>query len=115
MVHFRGKSIMPKFLVEVSYTAEGLKGLQRDKAAKRVAAVESAVKGVGGTVESIYWSLGERDGLAIVDVPDTAAAVALSDAFSASGMVRTKLSQLLTAAEIDAALQKQVSYRAPGG
>ena len=105
---------MPKFLVEVSYTAEGLKGLQRDKAAGRTAAVRSALKAVDGQLEALYWCLGERDAIAVLDLPDTAAAAALATAISASGSVRTKTTPLLTAAELDAALQKGIDYRAPG-
>jgi len=105
---------MPKFLVEVSYTAEGLKGLQRDKAAGRMTAVKSALKAVDGQLEALYWCLGERDAIAVLDLPDTAAAAALATAISASGSVRTKTTPLLTAAELDAALQKSIDYRAPG-
>ncbi len=105
---------MPKFLVEVSYTAEGLKGLQRDKAAGRMAAVKSALKAVDGQLEALYWCLGERDAIAVLDLPDTATAAALATAISASGSVRTKTTPLLTAAELDAALQKSIDYRAPG-
>lgn len=105
---------MPKFLVEVSYTPEGLKGLQRDKAAGRTSAVKSALKAVDGQLEALYWCLGERDAIAILDLPDTAAAAALATAISASGSVRTKTTPLLTAAELDAALQKSIDYRAPG-
>jgi uncharacterized protein with GYD domain len=109
-----GGTIMPKFLVEASYTAEGLKGLQKDKAAGRTAAVKNALKALDGQLEALYWCLGERDAILIVDLPDTAAAAALATAASASGLVRTKTTRLLSAAELDAALQKSVDYRAPG-
>jgi len=105
---------MPKFLVEASYTAEGLKGLQKDKAAGRTAAIKSALKALDGQLEALYWCLGDRDVLLIVDLPDTAAAAALATTASASGLVRTKTTPLLTAAELDAVLQKSVDYRAPG-
>ena len=105
---------MPKFLLEVSYTAEGLKGLQKDKAAGRTAAVKSALKAVDGQLDGIYWCLGERDCIAIINLPDLAVAAALATAVSASGLVRTKTTPLLTGPELDAALDRSIDYRAPG-
>jgi len=105
---------MPKFLIEASYTAEGFKGLQKDKAAGRTQAVKNALKAVDGQLECLYWCLGDRDAIAIVDLPNTVAASALASSISATGLVRTRTTALLTAQEIDAALAKTVSYQAPG-
>ncbi|HXP73696.1 MAG TPA: hypothetical protein VN823_06075 [Stellaceae bacterium] len=44
---------MPKFLIQGSYTAEGLKGLQKDKASGRRAAVASAMEALGGKLDAI--------------------------------------------------------------
>ena len=52
---------MAKFLVEASYTAGGLKGLIKDKASGRKAAVVQALADLGGKLEAIYFTLGERD------------------------------------------------------
>lgn len=105
---------MPKYLLEASYTAEGLKNLQKDRAEGRVAAIKTALQSVGGKLESVYWTMGERDVILIADCPDVTAVAALSIAASASGMVRGKTTQLLTPAEVDEALQKGIKYRAPG-
>ena len=105
---------MPKFLIEASYTAEGFKGLQKDKAAGRTAAVKNALKAVDGQLECLYWCLGDRDAIAIVEFPNTVAASAFASAISASGVVRTKTTALLTAQELDTALAKTVNYQAPG-
>jgi uncharacterized protein with GYD domain len=105
---------MPKYLVEASYTSEGLKNLQKDRAEGRTAAIRTAVESIGGKLESIYWCLGERDAVLIVDVPDVASGAALALAASASGLVRTRTTPLLTADELDAALSKAVKYRPPG-
>ncbi len=61
---------MPKYLISASYTAEGLRGLQRDKASGRRRAVATAVEGVGGKVECFYNALGPDDAYVIVDLPD---------------------------------------------
>ena len=105
---------MPKFLIEGSYTAEGLRGLAKDKASGRQAAVASALAALGGKLDSLHYGLGENDVYVIVDCPDHVAAAALSLAVSATGMVRTKTIALLTVEEVDRALASKISYRAPG-
>jgi uncharacterized protein with GYD domain len=105
---------MPKFLVEATYTAEGYKGLARDKASGRKAAIAQAVEKLGGKLDAIYFCLGENDVILILDLPDHLSAAALGSAACGSGMARTKTTILLTVDETDAALSKQVSYRAPG-
>jgi uncharacterized protein with GYD domain len=105
---------MPKYLIQASYTAEGLKGLIKDKASGRKAAVVKALKGVGGKLEAIYYGFGSDDVYVIVDMPDNASAAAVSVAVSASGMVRIRTTPLLTVEETDQALEKAVNYRAPG-
>src|SRR5438067_9550572 len=109
-----GGHVMPKYLVEACYTAEGFKNLQKDRAEGRVAAIKTALQSVGGKLETVYWTLGERDVILIAECPDVAAIASLSAAATASGMVRTKTTQLLSPAEVDDALQKAVKYRPPG-
>jgi len=105
---------MPKYLIQASYSAEGLKGLQKDKASGRKAAVSQAVEGLGGRIDAIYYAFGDHDAVLILDLPDNVSASAFSLAVSASGFVRTKTTPLLTVEETDKALQKSVTYRAPG-
>ena len=105
---------MAKYLVQAAYTAEGLKGLQKDKASGRKRAVTNAVEGLGGKVEGMYFALGEYDVLLIVDMPDVVSGAALGLRVSATGLVRTKTTSLLTIEEADRALSKTVEYRAPG-
>ena len=45
---------MPKYLYQVSYTAEGAKGLLKEGGSKRRAAAEGLVKSVGGKLEAFY-------------------------------------------------------------
>jgi uncharacterized protein with GYD domain len=102
---------MPKYLVEASYSVDGLKGLQKDKAAGRKAAVAKAVESLGGKLEGFYYALGDRDVLAIVDLPNAVSATALALSASATGLVRTKTTALLTVEETDQALGKKVDFR----
>ena len=106
---------MPKYLISGSYSADGLTGL-RDKASEsdRRQAATAAVSAVGGKVECVYFALGEDDAYLIVDLPDNASAAALAITASATGLVRTRCTPLLTVEEVDQALGKTVNYRAPG-
>jgi len=62
---------MPKYLIEASYTPEGLRGLQKDKASGRKQAVTKLVESLEGKVEGLYFALGEHDVVIIADLPDT--------------------------------------------
>jgi uncharacterized protein with GYD domain len=105
---------MAKFLIAASYTAQGLKGLQKDKASGRKQAVEAAYASLGGKLEALYYALGEADVYAIADFPDSASAAAAGIAVSATGLVHTRTTALLTVEEADRAIGKSVQYRGPG-
>lgn len=105
---------MPKFLVSGSYSPEGLQGLHKDKASGRQAVVKELLASVGGKLESLYYALGDNDVYVLCDCPDAVSAAALSLAASASGLVRTKVTALLTVEEVDRALTMKPAYRAPG-
>jgi len=105
---------MAKYLIRGSYTAEGTKGLLKEGGTKRVAAVEKVIAGLGGRLDALYFTFGDADVLAIIDVPDAASAAAFSLAVSATGAVQTSTTPLLTPEEIDQACKKSVKYRAPG-
>jgi uncharacterized protein with GYD domain len=105
---------MAKYLVSASYTAEGAKGVLKDGGTKRRKAAEDAVKSAGGRLETFYFAFGDDDAFIIVDAPDHATIAAMSLAINASGAVRTKTVVLLTPEEIDQAIKKGTTYRAPG-
>jgi uncharacterized protein with GYD domain len=105
---------MPKYLVQASYTADGVKGLQKDGAASRVKMASQVAETLGGKCESFYFAFGTDDVVAILDLPSAADMAAISFAVSATGAIRTRTTPLLTAAEVDAALKKSVSFKAPG-
>jgi uncharacterized protein with GYD domain len=106
---------MPKFLVDASYTTEGVRGVQRGGGTARVEAVSKAVEGLGGQVESFYFAFGDRDVYVVADLPDNESAAALAIAVGASGAVGIRTTVLLTPEEVDAAARKSVSYTPPGG
>jgi uncharacterized protein with GYD domain len=105
---------MAKYLLAASYTAEGAKGLLKESGTKRRQAAEQAVKSAGGKLEAFYFAFGESDAFVIIDAPDHATVAAASLVINASGAVRTKTVVLLTPEEIDQAIKKGTTYRAPG-
>ncbi|MFH8802291.1 GYD domain-containing protein [Streptomyces sp. NPDC017936] len=105
---------MPKFLIQASYTPEGTKGLLREGASGRRAAVEQVVGDLGGTVEAMYFAFGEDDIVLLLDFPDPVSMAAVSLTVKASGALRTRATPLLTPDEIDEAARRQVAFRAPG-
>ena len=106
---------MPKFLITGHYTAEGLRGLQKDKASGREKAVAGACAALGGKIESFHYALGPDDLFRIVDLPGHVQVASLCIAVGASGMFATRSVPLLTIAEMDQALGKDSKYRPPGG
>jgi uncharacterized protein with GYD domain len=105
---------MPKYLLQVSYTAEGAKGLLKDGGSKRRQAATALVEGLGGKMESLYFAFGKTDVFAIADLPDTSAAAATALALAASGAATCTTTVLITPEEIDKAAKKSVRYTPPG-
>ena len=105
---------MPKFLIEASYTLEGVRGMAQEGGSKRREAATAAIQGLGGKVEAFYFAFGGPDAFVIADMPDNATAAAASVAINATGAVTVKTTVLLTPEEIDNAVKKTVNYRAPG-
>lgn len=105
---------MPKFLVEASYTAEGTKGLLKDGGTGRRAAIDAALKSLGGKLETLYFAFGKRDVIVIFDVPDNASAATVALAVNSSGTAVTRTTPLLTPEEVDQAAKKAIQYRGPG-
>ncbi len=105
---------MAKYMYQATYTLEGVRGLLKETASGRQKAVESAIAALGGKVEAFYYSFGMDDVVLIMDLPDNVAAAGLGMTVAASGMVRGRITPLLTVAEADKALGVKVGYRAPG-
>jgi uncharacterized protein with GYD domain len=106
---------MPKFLVEASYTLDGVKGVQRAGGSARRDAVAAVAESVGGRLESFHFGFGDRDAYVILDLPDNESAAAVALAVNASGGATARTIVLLTPEEVDAAAKRSDDYRPPGG
>ena len=105
---------MAKFLVRANYTGDGVKGLMSEGGSKRRDAATAAIESVGGTLDCMYYAFGETDMYAICDMPDNASATAVSLLINSSGAVSLNMIPLMTPEDVDAAVAKTPSYRAPG-
>jgi uncharacterized protein with GYD domain len=106
---------MPKFMIQASYTSEGVKGVLSKGGSSRREAISAMLEGLGGSLECLYFSFGDVDVVVIADLPDNEAATAVALTVNAAGGAATKTYPLITPEEVDAAAQRSVSYTAPGG
>ncbi len=105
---------MPKYLLEVNYTLEGIKGVKSQGGSARVDAATELIEGLGGKVESFHFAFGGTDVFVIADLPDNVSAAAAAFTVCAGGGATARTVVLLTAGEIDAAVGKVATYRPPG-
>jgi uncharacterized protein with GYD domain len=109
---------MAKYLIQSSYTMEGLKGLLKEGGTGRRAAVEQALQALGGTLEAYYYAFGDTDLFVIWDLPDNVSASAAALVANAAGASKIKTTVLITPEEVDQAteLAKELgaAYRPPG-
>ncbi len=105
---------MPRYMLQGSYSPNGVQGIIRKGGMERKTAVAEAARSLGGKLEGFYFAFGEPDAYAIVDLPDEKSAAALSLVINASGTIHCKTTVLLTAEEMDDAAKRTVGYRPPG-
>jgi len=85
----------------------------------RTAAVRQLADSVGGSLELVYWMFGAHDGIAIVDVPDSVRAAAVSVAVGSTGSFKhLETHELLTQDELGQVLSHArnaaQAYQPPG-
>ena len=105
---------MPKYLIQASYTSQGVEGVRTAGGSSRRDAVRAAVSSLGGQLESFHFGFGDHDAYVIVELPDNEAAAAVALTVNASDAVTAHTTVLLTPEEIDAAAKRSVDYRPPG-
>ena len=105
---------MAKYLIQGSYTQQGLQGLLKEGGTSRRATIEKLAQGLGGSIEAFYYAFGDHDVYVTADMPDDATATAVALAVGATGAVSLKTTVLITPETVDEAVKKTVDYRAPG-
>jgi uncharacterized protein with GYD domain len=105
---------VPKYLLEVSYNPDGMKGVVKEGGTSRVTMVEKLASNMGGSIESFHFAFGKNDAYVICDMPTEVDAAAVAMTVNAAGAASVRTVALLTPDQIDEATQKTVEYRAPG-
>ena len=105
---------MPKYLIEASYTVEGVRGVKNAGGTSRRDAVAKVAESVGGQMESFYFAFGDHDVYTVVDLPDNESAATVALTVNAAGGASVRTVVLLTPEEVDAAAKRSVDYRPPG-
>ena len=95
---------MATFITTIKFTQQGVKGI--DDSTKRAAALKAAAKKLGAKVTNVYWTLGEYDGLLIMEAPDDETATIVLLHLAAAGNVHTTTCRAFTAAEMDKIVAK---------
>ena len=95
---------MAKYVILVNWTE---KGVQEAKGSTdRSKQVASMVQSLGGTMETILWTLGRYDIVAICDAPDDETAASIGLKVAGLGTVRTETMRAFTAEELGDILGK---------
>ena len=105
---------MPKYLIEASYSSEGVKGVAAKGGTARREAVAELVGSMGGSIESFYFAFGDADVYVIADLPSDEAATALALSVNQSVATKVKTVVLLTPAQVDSAAGMVPEYIPPG-
>lgn len=105
---------MTKYLFQATYTADGIKGLEKDKPSGRKTALTKAIEAAGGKLEAFYFTLGDKDWILLADMPDNASAAAFSLAVSKSGLLHTTTTPLMSIEEAERALRTPIAFQPPG-
>jgi len=105
---------LPKYLFQVNYPGDSLKGILAKGGSVRKTAAQAAAKLLGGRVESFHFAFGATDAFVIADLPSNTAAAALAMSVSAGGGATVVTTVLLTPDEIDNAAGARVRFRPEG-
>jgi uncharacterized protein with GYD domain len=107
---------MPKYAVFFTFTGQSVKALM-DKPSDRAGVVRSLAEAAGGRMECYYLMFGERDGFAVLELPDSTTAAALSlRVASSGGFHHLDTHELIEAGDLAGILDAAsgLSYQAPG-
>jgi uncharacterized protein with GYD domain len=90
---------MATFISTIRFTQQGVQNI--NDTGKRANAFKAAAKKLGVKVTNIFWTLGEYDGLLILEAPDDETAAAAFLHLASLGNVHTTTMRAFTSAEMD--------------
>jgi uncharacterized protein with GYD domain len=95
---------VPKYVILLNWTEQGVKNVK--DTVSRFHAAKQLVESKGGTFETILWTAGPFDMVAVTDVPDEETGTALNLQLAAGGNVRTLTMRGFTEDEMNGILAK---------
>ncbi len=95
---------MATYVMLASFTDQGIRNVK--DSVKRAETFKEMAQGKGVTVQSMHWTLGAYDIVAIADAADDAAITALGLSLAKAGNVRTQTLRAFTASDMSAILSK---------
>ena len=95
---------MPKYVTLLSWTDQGVKTVK--DTVSRYQAAKQLVESKGGRFESILWTAGPYDIVAVTDVPDDETGTAINLQLGATGNIRTLTMRAFTEDEMKGIIGK---------
>ena len=89
---------MPMYVTLANFTDQGIRNYKDSP--KRAQAFKEMVEAMGGTVHSVFWTMGQYDVVAITEAADDETAAAISVKQSSLGNVRTLTMRAFNADDI---------------
>lgn len=90
---------MPTYISLLNYTEQGISTVESSPA--RVKAAKDLVEDLGGEYKEFYLTLGEYDGIAILEFPDDEAAAQYALTIGKAGNARTETLKAFTEEEFE--------------
>jgi uncharacterized protein with GYD domain len=102
-----------RYLVRAVLSTEGLKNLQKQPPTALKAGVAKFVESVGGKLEFWFFDYGASTAYSVIGYPDEVAAATAQLSTNMAGYARVTIRPLLTAEEMDKAVEKTPPVRVP--
>ena len=99
-----GAGIMPKYVVLCNWTDKGI--AEASDTVQRAERVRTFIETLGGSMDTILWTLGEYDIIVVLDLPDDVSVAIAAAKASSTGHLRTKTTRAFTAEEVGAVISK---------
>jgi uncharacterized protein with GYD domain len=95
---------MAKYVVLINWTDQGVQAVTDSP--QRAAQAAQMIEQLGGHMETILWTLGRYDLVAIFEAPDDVTAAAIGLRTAQTGATRTEILRAFDAGEMGEILQK---------
>jgi uncharacterized protein with GYD domain len=104
---------MATFIGLLNFTEQGVSRFRDTR--KRATAFQEMARKAGVNVKEVYWTLGQYDGVVIVEAPDDESATGVLLNLAAQGNVRTQTLRAFNASEMEGVLSRAGGGARGGG